>query len=218
LNAEIDAGCAALAGNPGDAILDRVPRLHAVFAHPKVRGPLLSLCGDDMVMNSHRHCHVRPPGPFAHNWHTDSRDRGATDLQWVLAMYYPHTVTADMGPTVILPGSQFRSAPNPTLESFANIRGQLAMAVPAGSVAIVHPNIWHGAGPNYSERPRFMLKFLFDRKTRNAAPNWRHAAGCADSLAASILREPASPMDRHDLDKEVDKRQALWRYLTGTER
>ena len=215
LNAEIDRQCSALESDPGNGILDAVPLLHDVVAHPKVRGPLVSICGKDMAMNHHRHCHTRKPQRFAHNWHTDSAERGATDLRWVLAMYYPHTVTPDMGPTVILPGSQFRSAPNPTLESFANIRGQFAICVPAGTVVIVHPNIWHGAGPNYSGRKRHMLKFLFDRTSPNTEPTWNHDPATADALAERLLSQRVTPMDRGDVQKEAAKRRKVWDMLLG---
>ena len=214
-NAAIDEQCGALGGNPGDAILDRVPMLHDVFAHPAVRGALVSVCGVDMKMNGHRHCHTRQPQRFAHNWHTDSQDRGATDMKWVLAMYYPHTVTPDMGPTVILPGSHFRAAPNPTLESFANIRGQFAMAVPAGTVVVVHPNIWHGAGPNYTDRRRHMLKFLFDRVSPNETPNWRHDPATADDTARRLLSERPTPCDEVDHKKQIAKRYEVWNMLLG---
>ena len=48
--------------NPGDEILDKVPKLYQVYDHPKVRGALVSLLGEDVQMNGHRHCHVNPPG------------------------------------------------------------------------------------------------------------------------------------------------------------
>ena len=45
--------------NPGDGILDKVPKLYQVYDHPKVRGALVSLLGEDVQMNGHRHCHVK---------------------------------------------------------------------------------------------------------------------------------------------------------------
>ena len=57
--------------NPGDGILDRVPKLYQVYDHPKVRGALISLLGEDVQMNSHRHCHINPPGTRSQGWHQD---------------------------------------------------------------------------------------------------------------------------------------------------
>src|SRR6266567_1238156 len=36
--------------NPGDGILDRVPKLYQVYDHPRVLGALISLLGEDVRM------------------------------------------------------------------------------------------------------------------------------------------------------------------------
>ena len=86
-----------------------------------------------------------------------------------MAMYYPQDVTADMGPTGVTPGSQYFSSP----DSLAG-RGELGVTGEAGTVILVHYDIWHRALRNHSGRNRYMLKFLFCRATEPAAPAWNN--------------------------------------------
>src|SRR4051812_34885471 len=64
-----------LTENPGDAILQRVPKLHQVYDHPKVRGALVSLLGEDVQMSGHRHCHMNRPGSRSQSWHQDGTNQ-----------------------------------------------------------------------------------------------------------------------------------------------
>src|SRR5207248_6788306 len=86
-------------GNPGNAILERVPALAEVYAQPAVRGALVSLLGPEMTMHPHRHCHSLPPGAGGQQWHQDDVNRRHHQVWRVLAMYYPQDVTLEMGPT-----------------------------------------------------------------------------------------------------------------------
>ena len=111
--------------NPGDGILDKVPKLYQVYDHPKVHGALVSLLGEDVQMNGHRHCHVNPPGTRSQSWHQDGTNKRHHRIQTVLAMYYPQDVPAELGPTVILPGTHFRNAPTDRMATYANFREQV---------------------------------------------------------------------------------------------
>ncbi|MDE2807567.1 MAG: HEAT repeat domain-containing protein, partial [Gemmatimonadota bacterium] len=44
----------------------------------------------------------------------------------------------------------------------------------AGTVTIVHYDLWHRAMPNASGRDRFMVKFLFTRMGEPQTPSWDH--------------------------------------------
>ena len=110
--------------NPGDGILDKVPKLYQVYDHPKVRGALVSLLGEDVQMNGHRHCHVNPPGTRSQTWHQDGTNKRHHRIETVLAMYYPQDVPAELGPTVIMPGTHFRNAPTDRMATYANFREQ----------------------------------------------------------------------------------------------
>ncbi|SVC86223.1 uncharacterized protein METZ01_LOCUS339077, partial [marine metagenome] len=61
-NESVCAQIERVGGNTGNGILDAVPMLGEVFDHPEVRGTLISLLGEDYVMNGHRHLHSNGPG------------------------------------------------------------------------------------------------------------------------------------------------------------
>ena len=98
-------------GNPGDDILPHVPEIAQVFDSPSVRGALTSLLGPGYAIHPHRHCHDLGPGAGGQHWHKDDYvgDRNVRHhrFRWVMAFYYPQDVSADMGPTAVVPGRQF---------------------------------------------------------------------------------------------------------------
>ena len=101
----------ATEGNPGDDILPQVPEIQQVFDAPAVRGALTSQLGPDYAIHPHRHCHDLGPGAGGQHWHKDDYvgDQNVRHhrFRWVMAFYYPQEVSADMGPTAIVPGRQF---------------------------------------------------------------------------------------------------------------
>ena len=100
-----------------------------------------------------------------------------------LGLYYPTDVTPDMGPTIIVPGTQFRNAPTDRMATYTNIRGQVPLVVKAGTVAFTHYDLWHGTAANRSPRKRHMIKFLFRRTQDNTAPTWNHDPEAANKPA-----------------------------------
>ncbi|MCU7725975.1 phytanoyl-CoA dioxygenase family protein [Actinoplanes sp. KI2] len=196
----------------GTAVLDKVPSVAAVYDDPAVQGAVVSLLGVNARLNAHHNLHVS--GPVSQYWHQDSRNRRHHQLWRLFAMYYPQTVTAEMGPTVIVPGSYLRNAPTDALATYGNISGQVALTVPAGSVVLAHFDIWHAGSANRSSTTRYMVKLLFDRVSRPTAPSWRTDPAKAAELAARRLNEGmavrCSPSDKI---KERLLRFQLWNYL-----
>src|SRR5262249_34724741 len=100
-------------GNWGNNVLPRVPELRQVLADPAVDGALASLLGPTYALHPHRYCHRNEPGSTAQRLHKDTREfSGDRHLRhprprWLIAFYYPHDVSEDMGPTAIVPGSQY---------------------------------------------------------------------------------------------------------------
>lgn len=215
-NESIYAELGMLAENPGDGILDRVPKLYQVYDHPRVRGALASLLGPDYRMNGHRHCHVNPPGTRSQGWHQDGTNQRHHQLKTVLAMYYPQDVTADLGPTVLLPGTHFRNAPTDRMATYANFREQVVLTVPAGTVAITHYDIWHAATANRGDRTRYMLKFLFSRATDATVPSWNHDPATAATAQRRFTFERACNCGQSDHYKERGLRSEMWRWMLGT--
>ncbi|MDP6360122.1 MAG: phytanoyl-CoA dioxygenase family protein [Planctomycetota bacterium] len=205
-----------LEGNCGNGILDAVPQLYDVYEHPTVRGVLASILGDGYVMNGHRHLHTNAPGSNSQGWHQDGTNVRHHQVWTVLAMYYPHDVSAEMGPTVIMPGTHLRNAPTDRLQTYANLKGQVFLTVKAGTVAIAHYDLWHAATLNRSARPRYMLKFLFDRTVVPTSPSWSHNSETAEVAASRGIRQIGPQGYCSDYYKEWELRKELWHWMTGS--
>ncbi len=218
LNESIYEACSRLEDNPGNGIYDAVPALREVYEHPLVQGALVSLLGEDMQMNAHRHLHTTPARHLhSQTWHQDGTNVRHHQIRTVLAMYYPQEVTPENGPTVILPGSHFRNAPTDRMATYANIHGQVFLTVKAGTVAITHYDIWHAATLNRSDRPRHMLKFLFDRKSDPIQPGWNHDPVHGPQIAQQQIGEMVGPPSGYTSDyyKEWQLRREMWDWLLG---
>ena len=168
------------AGNPYNNVLPLVPELGRVFGDPQVAGALASILGDDYYLHMHRHCHDRAPGTTAQRLHQDSlyNSRYAVDgtrrhhhARWAMAFYYPQDTDEAMGPTAIVPRTQY-------LNEQQHAEDEIHLTGAAGTVVIVHYDIWHrAAGTVHAARNRYMVKFLFTRMSDPRQPSWRHDPG-----------------------------------------
>ena len=166
----------ATEGNPGNDILPKVPDLYQILRDPAVDGALQSLLGPSYLIHPHRHCHHNPCGSEGQGMHQDSYENDQNvrhhRTRWAMAFYYPQDVSLDMGPTAILPATQYYNSSEQAYE-----REELPLCGRAGTVTIVHYDLWHRAMPNASDRDRFMVKFLFTRMGEPRAPSWDHRDG-----------------------------------------
>lgn len=204
----------------GPKITEEVPALFEVTERPPVRGALTSLLGPNYIHLRHRNLYVNRPGSRSQGWHQDDDAvHRLHELSTLALFYYPHDVTLDMGPTVLLPGSHFREASLDQLSMYANIHGQRFMAVPAGTVVLIHGGLWHAATLNRSTRTRYMMKFLFERKAPPTAPTWRHDPQSGHELIRRHLRTLVPPVlsQCSDALEEWRRRLALWNWLRGNE-
>ncbi len=190
-------------GNPGNNILPRIPEIGHVFRHPAVAGALTSLLGPGYILNPHRHCHLNPPGSRGQTWHKDcyvyDHNLRHPRFSWVLAFYYPQDTTPEMGPSGLLPGTQFHrtiSDPDPAITR----EPEAAVCGPAGTVALIHFDSWHRAIRNAGNLGRYMLKFQFARLREPAAPAWDHRE-------PSWAPENANPSPRVSRD--------VWDWMLG---
>ncbi len=158
-------------GNPGNDILPAIPQLSELFSHPAVTGALTSILGPGYAMHPHRHCHLTPPSQSGQRHHQDSYEADQNvrhhRIRWAMAFYYPQDVTTEMGPTSVLPSSQYY-----TSREQAEKKYELLLCGEAGTVTIVHYDLWHRATTNRSDHNRFMMKFLFCRMQEPTAPSW----------------------------------------------
>jgi hypothetical protein len=164
-------------GNPRNNLLPRVPDLQQVIDHPVVDGALRSFLGPDYYLHLHRHVHDNPPGSKGQNLHKDSlhNSRFAVDgkrrhhrTRWLMLFYYPQDTPVELGPTGILPRSQYLNTDRPAGQD------EVALSGAAGTVTIVHYDLLHRGMPNTSDRMRYMAKFLFTRMTEPTAATWQH--------------------------------------------
>eukprot|EP01051_Picozoa_sp_SAG22_P018720 SAG22_NODE_3236_length_1840_cov_2.700172_2_plen_246_part_00 len=162
-------------GNPGNNMLPMVPELATMLKHPKVDGALQSILGADYYVHLHRHPHFRDnqdegePGKV-HHLHKDSmvNSRFAADAKrrqhrtrMCMLIYFPQDTPVELGPTAIMPRSQYLlhapSRDEPTVpydEALEPVR----MAGPAGTVGIIHYDLLHTSTNKILEQPRHMIK------------------------------------------------------------
>ena len=164
-----------LEGNPGNNLMARIPEIRKVLADPAVDGALTGVLGEDYYMHPHRHCHYRPPGGEGQELHKDSFTKRRHRTRWILAMYYPQDTTEDMGPTGVVPGTQYHNwltGPIGVRRHVDGTEGEVPMVVDAGTVLIVHYDIWHRGMANLSNKKRYMMKFMFTRMGEPRVPSW----------------------------------------------
>ena len=153
-------------GNPGNNILPLVPELQTIFEEPRVRGALASILGPDYAMHPHRHCHVNLTGSDGQRLHKDAFSVRYHRIQEALAFYYPHDVDEDMGPTAVVPGSQYHG------KQLDDEMPELLVCGKAGPVTVAHYDLWHRGTPNRASADRYMIKFLFTRMSQPHSPSW----------------------------------------------
>lgn len=171
-------------GNPGNNILPRIPAIQRILDQPAINGALQSILGANYYLHPHRHCHFNPPDSAGQKLHKDSWSKRHHRTRWAMAFYYPQNTPVELGPTGIVPGSQYHNtAPGDGSPSEVPLIGQ------AGTVVLVHYDLWHRAMPNTSQQRRYMVKFLFTRLDEPTRPNWDTAGG----------PWPASSDPRHNL-------------------
>ena len=199
------AGIFEKEGDPRNHILQKVPELYQVFAHPTVRGVLTSLLGPNYMMHPHRHAHMKQPGQKGGAWHQDGRSKHFTTkdhgwlFEWrrhhrfrsVWAWYYPQEVTEDMGPTAVIPGVQYYD-----LESMRHYNDAYSdpgigalLCGKAGTVTIGHYHQWHSSwGTNHSNKNRYMIKFLLTRTEEPQYPSWN-----TNGITSTDINEAPTP-------------------------
>ena len=162
-------------GHFGNNLLPLVPELGELFEDPVVKGALQSVLGKEYSMHPHRALHANPPGSDEQGFHKDSywgyvrRVRNHRPW-WVMIMYFPQSTPVRKGPTAVLRGSQhLNQHPN-------NYCKPVSISGKAGSLVLIHYDIWHRKMLNQTDMNRYMFKFEFTRLTApepNGRPPWR---------------------------------------------
>jgi len=192
-------------GNPGNNILPRIPEAQEIFRNPAIQGALTSVLGPNYLMHPHRHCHFTLPGRKVQSWHKDSYWGHAKVRNhhqwWAMIFYYNHAVDEELGPSGLMPGTQYyNNRTGDDREQDIRMQGE------AGTFALIHYDLWHRGGANLSaDRTRSMMKFQFVRMERPHAPTWDHAGTPWQQLNGD------GPPNQHE-----SIWQHQWQWLGGT--
>ena len=184
-------------GNLGNNILPRVPELQAVFEEPAVRGAFTSILGENYAMHSHRHPHQNRPHSDGQGFHKDSY-WGYHKVRhhcprWAMAFYYPQDSPLEIGPSAVLPGTQYYDT-----RITKDNAGELALSGEAGTLTIIHFDLWHRAMANLTDKTRYMMKFQFIRMDAPQAPEWN-------------VTDPH--WQRTDVNSATPTHQGTWRHV-----
>ena len=184
-------------GNLGNNILPRVPELQAVFEEPAVRGAFTSILGENYAMHSHRHPHQNRPHSDGQGFHKDSY-WGYQKVRhhcprWAMAFYYPQDSPLEIGPSAVLPGTQYYDT-----RITKDNDGELALSGEAGTLTIIHFDLWHRAMANQTDKTRYMMKFQFVRMDAPQGPEWN-------------VTDPHWKLK--DVDSATPVHQGTWRHV-----
>ena len=146
---------------PGELLKNAFPGDHPlslILDEPTVAGAIKSLMGENPIFD-HHHVHVAfPRSGSAQTNHQDSTI-DARQLNFDVQMFYfPHEVMEDMGGTRYIPGTHLRSVHESAIARYQNIRGQMRVVCPAGTIIFFHHGLWHGGGKNTGDAHRIMYK------------------------------------------------------------
>lgn len=193
-------------GNPGNNVLPRIPEIQEVFDQPVIQGAFTSILGPDYIMHPHRHPHHNSPGSEAQGWHKDSY-WGYLKMRnhrpwWAMAFYYPQDVAEDIGPTAVLPGTQYYCT-----GEHGNDEAGVPLFGGAGTVTIIHYDLLHRAMANRTDKHRFMLKFQFIRMDAPKEPTWNNEMSAWSPVENGGPALKPQTMWRH-----------CWNWLSGRER
>ncbi|WP_328745145.1 phytanoyl-CoA dioxygenase family protein [Streptomyces sp. NBC_00285] len=180
---------------------------------PAVAGALESLVGPDPAVD-HHFVHTREPREgSAQPLHADALIDLRQDAFDVQLMYYPQEVTAEMGGTLIVPGSHLRRVNESDTGRYQNLLGQTRLTCPAGTVVLLHHGIWHGGRRNDSDTVRHMYKIRFNP----SVPQVR-LWDTADLDTPAVREELAHGFPWYEQATgrlEILNRIKLWRSLSG---
>jgi hypothetical protein len=226
--AEMDEGSiqGAPAGTPLSACY-RGSAIRQMLDLPEIQGLIHSLVGADPLFD-HDAVHVREPNQGkAQGLHADSIIDTRLDFD-IQIMYFPHEVPLEMGGTLLLPGSQYRRVNEMDIARYQNMRGQIPMVCPAGSILVLHHGIWHCGRQNKTNRRRYMFKVRLnpcvpqlrlwntDDLAEDYAAHQEIFAGQRDEQDIQFILSRGEPWFEGAAGRlEIVNRIKMWRFLTG---
>ncbi|MDE0113188.1 MAG: phytanoyl-CoA dioxygenase family protein [Albidovulum sp.] len=205
--------------------------LSRVFALPELSGAIYSLLGPRCRVDHHV-MHIREPNQGkSQHLHCDAMIDARDDAFDIQVMIYPQDVTREMGGTLVIPGSHTRKAGETSIARYQNLAGQVQLTGPAGTILILHHNLWHAGRRNASNSVRAMYKIRLN-PTGSQTGHWDMSDyDAAKARGPKPLHSPAT--DKQDVQGQLScfhpwadirsahldiiQRTRLWRLLTGDE-
>ena len=86
-----------------------------------------------------------------------------------MALYFPQDTPIEIGPTAVMPGTHYYLSRNNDVSEV-----KFPACGEAGTMIIIHYDMWHQATANLTEKNRFMLKFEFVRMQWPIEPTWNN--------------------------------------------
>jgi hypothetical protein len=141
-----------------------------VIKNPQAAGAVRSLLGKNfalpLLISNHRvHC----PAPTI-NWHQDGGSIITARLDYLQVFYYPESVSREMGPTEILPGSHLQRGYGGFLSRLRSLKGSVLTVSAAGTIFLTAYSIWHRRSASTGTGIRNHLKYNY----------WRTVPPCRD--------------------------------------
>lgn len=221
--------------NVGNNFVTDIPGLDSLLDAPEIRGALNSILGDDYVMTASRHCHISQEGSVGQQLHQDDffgfeNIRHAAPME-LMIMYYPQAVSSLMGPTAVIPGSQYSrgTAAHGSWGPQDRRCDEKPLTIPkAGTCMLMHWHLWHrgtqqAGGASVPVRYMFKLQFRRTRPLHPAPYLLRHICDGYENpflinMSVPITMESQGAtralvvaLDHHNLDCA-----SVWAALTDT--
>lgn len=174
-----------------------------LIGHPAAAELLHALFGDDVVF-THGHYIVSHPGQPPLELHADYAPYGSTYSKWeescpvrVRFLYYLDDTGTDRGALRIVPRSHIcMHADAHPYRRYASHPEELLVPMRAGSALCFAVRMFHGTGPNTSDRTRGMLEMdyrpLWARPVMPVAEWSEREVAAAPAAARPFLRSPNS--------------------------
>lgn len=182
--------------NFGNNVLPRVPELQEVLDDPVLDGAVASVLGPNYIATPHRFMHASEPvgneqsafkvgdhmpkmgegSSGSSAWHQDAQSPLSRPRYHVprmcLLLYFPQDTPHAMGNTRVIPASHLYA--NVPENSFG--RAVQPNNIEAGSFVLIAFDIIHAAAPNFTNKSRYMFKFVFARTEHPRQPSWNNQA------------------------------------------
>ncbi|MDX2051647.1 MAG: phytanoyl-CoA dioxygenase family protein [Polyangiaceae bacterium] len=186
--------------------------MQSVLQVPRVRATIESLVGPDPRFD-HYAVHVSPAQSLrGQDVHQDAEydlRRRAFDIQ---ASFFFHDVPAEMGGTLLVPGTHFRRVRESAINRYQNIVGQVQTVCKAGTVIFWHHNLWHSGRGNSTDRVRYMFKVRMNPRVKQEKL-WNVTEMPPRELRRCLEKHHA--WSGNDSRTEILNRIQMWRFLTG---